>query len=99
MSLDWRELQKEGKRLGRRGLSERVLDLTSNFLNNPSYIEAIILIGRMKALAHACNFDSYWQEKMNKGYGLECYDLRKYQEPPKDFGFFEKQIKESNDHR
>lgn len=68
-------LREQGKRLGRQGLAERVLTLVDEFNKNRSYKNAIVLAGRLKAIAQACKFDSYWDEKCGSGYNHETYDL------------------------
>ena len=73
----WKECQAEGKRLGRAGLAERIFALVDEF-NKPeirSYKNAIVLAGRMKAIAMACSFDGYWDEKCSTGFHQERHDL------------------------
>lgn len=50
---DTLDLKTQGARLGRAGLSQRVIELVANFQRNPSYISAIILAGRLSAVATA----------------------------------------------
>lgn len=66
-----KKLREEGKRLGRAGLSERVFTLVDEFNNNRSYKNAIVLAGKLKAIAMACKFDSYWDEKCSIGFEFE----------------------------
>jgi hypothetical protein len=75
---DWKALKEQGKRLGRQGLSERVFTLVDEFNKeeNRSYKNAMVLAGRLKAIAHAATFDSYWDEKASIGYENEKYDLK-----------------------
>lgn len=73
---DAAKLEREGERLGRAGLAERVLQLIKEFEADGSYKGAIILAGRMHAIAIACKYDDYWQEKALIGYRRELFDLR-----------------------
>lgn len=70
-----KKLREEGKRLKRAGLAERVLILVDEFNQNRSYKNAIVLAGKLKAIAQACKFDSYWDEKCSIGYHDEARDL------------------------
>lgn len=72
---DAKELRKQGERLRRQGLAERVLTLVDEFNDNRSYKNAIVLAGRLKAIAQACKFDGYWDEKCSVGFEHEKYDL------------------------
>jgi hypothetical protein len=75
-----RKLRKEGGRLGRDGLSQRVNDLVLAFAKkhpNGHYREAIILAGRLRAISLAARSDSYWGEKTDSGF----YDEAEYQLP------------------
>ena len=78
-----KELRKQGERLGRDGLSQRVNDLVLGFAKkHPEghYKEAIILAGRLRAISLAARVDSYWGEKTDKGFYEEAeYDLPKFQ--------------------
>jgi len=70
-----KELRKEGKRLGRAGLSQRVLVLLEQY-KDPSYKKAIELAGRLHAIALAARTDSYWSEKCGRGYEMERHDIK-----------------------
>lgn len=76
---DWKDLKKQGERLKRQGLSERVFTLVDEFNKpeNRSYKNAMVLAGRLKAIAQAATFDSYWDEKMSQGYQFEKRDLER----------------------
>lgn len=76
---DWKALKKQGERLKRQGLSERVFTLVDEFnlTENRSYKNAMVLAGRLKAIAQAATFDSYWDEKMSQGFEFEKRDLEK----------------------
>lgn len=56
------------KRFGRAGLSERVMNLVTEFNKAPTYKKAIELAGRCRAIALAANADSYWSEKCTSGF-------------------------------
>lgn len=77
------QLRKQGERLGRDGLSQRVNDLVLEFAKKypeGHYREAIILAGRLRAISIAAKSDSYWGEKTDHGYYTEAeYDLPKFQ--------------------
>lgn len=75
-----RKLRAEGQRLGRAGLSQRVCDLVSEF--DGSYVGAMILAGRLRAIATAAGYDDYWTEKVQNGYWSEVGGLPRVQ-PPK----------------
>lgn len=78
---DTETLKGEGERLGRAGLAERVIQLVKEFEADGSYKGAIALAGRMHAIAIACKYDVYWQEKASDGYRRELFDLRKVLKP------------------
>lgn len=76
LHLEWaKKLKKEGERLGRAGLSKRVIFLVNEFNSDPTYKNAIKLAGRFKAISQACRFDHYWDEKMEMGFQDEMEDL------------------------
>lgn len=66
-------LKKAGSQLGREGLSKRVLALIADF--DGSYKGAMVLAGRMKAIAQAARSDSYWTEKVDDGFHRERIEL------------------------
>lgn len=70
-----KKLREEGKRLKRQGLAERILVLVDEFNENRSYKNAVVLAGKLRAIAIACKFDSYWDEKASMGYQDEVRDL------------------------
>jgi len=71
----WKKLRAHGQRLGRAGLSKRAIALIEDF--DGSYIGAMILAGRMKAIAQAAGYDDYWSEKVNHGFIEEQYALER----------------------
>ena len=80
---DTQALKDQGERLGRAGLAARVIALVNEFQKNPTYIGAIILAGRMSAIATACKFDDYWHEKAEYGWFREMNTLHDLEAPPK----------------
>ncbi len=70
-----KKLRVEGKRLGRAGLSERVFTLVDEFNENRTYKNAIVLAGKLKAIAQACKSDGYWDEKCGMGFQFEAEAL------------------------
>lgn len=73
-SLEYAKALKEaGSKLGREGLSKRVLALIATF--DGSYKGAMVLAGRMKAIAQAAKGDSYWSEKVDDGFHKERVEL------------------------
>jgi len=59
-------LRKVGSVLGREGMSQRVIELVTRF--DGSYKGAIELAGALKAIAIMAEADTYWHEKMQRGY-------------------------------
>lgn len=74
-----KKLRLEGERLGRAGLSKRVCDLVAEF--DGSYVGAMILAGRMRAIATAAGCDDYWTEKVQRGYWSEVDGLPRVPKP------------------
>lgn len=72
-----KRLRGEFERLGRAGISERIFTLVDEFNKNRSYKNAVVLAGRLKAIAQACKADSYWDEKCSTGYQFEFHDLQR----------------------
>lgn len=70
-----KELRKQGERLGRAGLSERVFTLVDEFNKYRTYKNAIVLAGKLKAIAQAAKADGYWDEKCTMGFRFECEAL------------------------
>ena len=76
--LKWaKELQKEGQRLGRSGMSQLVLKCIEEF--DGSYKGAMILAGRLKSISQAAKSDEYWSEKVNKGFIRELSDIKRFE--------------------
>jgi hypothetical protein len=78
------ELKKQGARLGRRGIAERVWLLVDEFNKDKSYINAMHLAGKLKAIAQMANCDFYWSEKVSIGFQDEFWDIKKYIPPEED---------------
>jgi hypothetical protein len=72
-------LKKQGRRLGRQMLAERVIALVRKWdESDGSYIGAIQLAGRLHAIALACRFDSYWEEKAFFGFHDEFHKIQRF---------------------
>jgi hypothetical protein len=77
-----KELRKEGERLGRDGLSQRVDQLVLAFAkDNPTgnYREGIMLAGRLHAIFLATDPNDYWREVAERGFTSERWDLRRFE--------------------
>ena len=66
MAFEFKEMQKWGKSVGREGMSLEAIKAVEEF--DGSYKGAMILAGKMKAIAQAAGCDDYWSEKVSKGY-------------------------------
>lgn len=69
-------LRNEGGRLGRSGMSERIISIISGF--DGSYKDAMRVAGAIKAIAIAAKCDDYWDEQVQRGYYQEIEDLQRY---------------------
>lgn len=79
---DSKLLRKEGRRLGRAGMSQRAHALIAEYIaKHPDghYIEAIALAGRLHAISLASRCDGYWGEKSGIGFRNETWDIQKFQ--------------------
>ena len=73
LGLQWsRQLKAEGERIGRAGMSERVIKAVEEF--DGSYKGAMILAGRLKAITQMAACDGYWSEKVADGFRRELSD-------------------------
>ncbi len=63
------ELKKAGGILGREGMSKAVIEAVADF--DGSYKGAMVLAGRLKAVAQAAKADSYWSCFVEDGYHRE----------------------------
>lgn len=80
--LDAKTLREQGRRLGRGGMSRRVIQLVQEFLidyPDGHYQEAIILAGRLHAISLASRCDDYWGEKSSRGFYMELGDIRGFE--------------------
>lgn len=68
-----KKLRAAGAKLGREGLSSRVITLVNDF--DGSYKGAMVLAGRLKAIAQAARADGYWSEKVEDGFQKETASL------------------------
>ena len=77
LHLKWaKELREHGKKLGREGMSKRVIELVDDFVKKGGgYKAAMILAGRLKAIGQAAKCDDYWDEQVSKGFHREMGDL------------------------
>ena len=66
MAFEFKDMQKWGKSVGREGMSLAAIKAIEEF--DGSYMSAMLLAGRMKAIAQAAGCDDYWSEKVNRGY-------------------------------
>jgi hypothetical protein len=67
LDMKWaRELRNAGSALGRAGLSVAVVEAVNQF--DGTYKGAMILAGRLQAVAQAAKADSYWTEKVQDGF-------------------------------
>lgn len=66
MAFEFKDMQKWGKAVGREGMSEEAIAAVAEF--DGSYKGAMILAGKMKAIAQAAGCDEYWSEQVGKGY-------------------------------
>lgn len=68
---DSKKLKKYGAIMGRERIAIRIIELCKQVANEENYIDAVKIAGRIKAIAMACKFDCYWDEKMSDGYYQE----------------------------
>lgn len=77
MSLNIKEvrnMQKEGRRLGRAGMAQRVIEIVKQF-DGETYKSAMQLAGRMRVICAAASCDDYWREQVQKGEAAELHDI------------------------
>jgi hypothetical protein len=65
---DSKTLKKYGELLGREKIALRIIELCKDVSRQENYKDAVKASGKLRALAMACKFDCYWDEKMNDGY-------------------------------
>lgn len=76
MSFEFKDMQKWGKDVGREGMSQEAITAIEEF--DGSYIGAMILVGRMKAIAQAAGCDGYWRERVEKGYYRQLFKAQRH---------------------
>lgn len=69
-----KKLREAGSKIGRDGMSLRVIHAVAAFNARPTYKGAMILAGRLKAIAQMANSDEYWREQIDKGFNQEFTD-------------------------
>lgn len=68
--LEWaKKLKTVGANIGREGMSKLAIEAVGEF--DGSYKGAMILSGRLKAIAQMANADDYWSEQVDKGFQKE----------------------------
>lgn len=77
---EYKNIVRVGQKLGREELAKRALAIAKQIVEADSYKNAIAGCGRMAILATACNFDSYWAEKMHIGKIDEYHQLLSFEE-------------------
>lgn len=78
------KLARFGRQIGRARLAGRVLELVAEFnRSEQTYSDAIALAGRMRAIAMACQYDDYWDEKAAGGFHNELNALEASASHPK----------------
>jgi len=61
-------LKAYGKNLGRQGIAEMAIGICRDVHLGGDYKEAIVALGKLRALSEACKYDQYWEEKMLDGF-------------------------------
>jgi hypothetical protein len=61
-----KQLRAHGEKVGRDGMSQLAIEAIGEF--DGSYKGAMILAGRMKAIAQMASVDDYWSEQVQKGF-------------------------------
>jgi hypothetical protein len=74
MAFEFRDMQKWGNLVGRKGMSKEVISAVREF--DGSYKGAMELAGRLKAIAQAAGCDEYWSEKVGRGYHKQLCKAR-----------------------
>lgn len=75
MAFEFKDMQKWGKVVGREGMSQEAIAAVKEF--DGSYKGAMILAGRMKAIAQAAGCDEYWREQVGKGYHKQLFKAQR----------------------
>ena len=70
--IDYGRFRAKGRELGREGMSERVIAAVAEWEKaGRTYKGAMILAGRLQAIAHMASGDDYWREQVEKGLHIE----------------------------
>ncbi len=65
---DYRLFKAEGERIDREGMSQRAIKAVEEWqASGATYKGAMILAGRLKAVAMMASADEYWREQVDKG--------------------------------
>lgn len=78
---------------GRPGVSERIIEICQQVVDQQSYKRAVVAAGQLQAIAELCEADSYWDEKASIGYQNEKDFLKGYNKPKFD-SLGNKQVRE-----
>lgn len=81
---------------GRRGVSERAIEICKRVAESNCPRQAVFAIGRMARLMQVCKADNYWEEKSLHGKTLEWYAV---QQASKNNGDFSKAVDASGDEK
>lgn len=65
--------RKAGEKLGRKGISQRILLLAQDIVDKGNYKNAVEKGGQISVLIQAATYDKYWTEKANIGIRKEEY--------------------------
>ena len=61
-------MRKYGLEIGRQGIAQTVIEICKKVAEEENYIESIKALGELHAIALACKFDDYWEEKRLTGF-------------------------------
>ena len=77
------KLKKEGNRLGRAGMSQRVDVLVDEYIKEGrTYKGAMRLAGKLKVITVAAKSNCYWDEITERGVYRELHDIKKFEPTP-----------------
>lgn len=69
---DYRLFAEDGERLGREGMARRAIEAVAEWQRaGATYKGAMILAGRLKAVAMMAARDEYWKEQVEQGLCIE----------------------------
>lgn len=75
-------LKQYGKLLGRENISLRIIEICKKVAAEENYKDAVKACGQLKAIAQACKYDTYWEEKMADGYYKELQNAERLLKQP-----------------